>query len=185
MIDAPETKTEQDAAPTFEIEAEPGRVWGTWPPPNTAPAGQPKREPKTMVRVIVIDDQQSALRNLRWELRLEPNLEVVGEALTGADGIALAQECHPDIVVMDLEMPVMDGVQATELLHTLAPDCLIMLLTVRYNWDMHERARAAGARVVVDKLNPSIFRHAFHDLVQYVRARNVPAWPESDAVHTP
>ena len=65
-----------------------------------------------MVRTLVIGDLATARRSLRWELRLEPDLEVVAEAQTGAEGIAKAQDCHPDIVIMDVEMPGMDGIMA-------------------------------------------------------------------------
>ena len=161
----------------------PSHGWGTWPPQTNADASQSGGAQRIVVRAIVVDNQATARRSLRWELRLEPDLDVVGEARTGAEGIALAQDCHPDIVVMSVEMPVMDGVQAAERLHALAPNCLIMLLTVRDSLETHERGRAAGARVVLQKGNPAIFRSAFHDLVQFVKARNTPAWPETGPVH--
>jgi DNA-binding NarL/FixJ family response regulator len=159
-------------------EVRPGQAWGTWPPPNPGAASQVSAQRKIVVRTIVVQEQAAARRNLLVDLRLEPNLEVVGEANTAASGVALAQDQRPDIVVMDVEMPVVDGVQAAERLHALAPDCLIMLLTVRDSLATHERGRAAGARVVLQKGSPAIFRSAVHDLVEFVRARNMPAWPE-------
>ncbi len=131
-----------------------------------------------MVRIMLVDDQAILRRGLRWELRLEPDVAIVGEANTGAEGIALAQTLRPDIVIMDVEMPVMDGIQTAGRLHSLAPDCLIMLMTLRDGLQVHEQARAAGARVLLEKGSPAVFRETLHDLVQFVKARNQPAWPE-------
>lgn len=181
MIDGSEIHKE--AMGTYAPGAQPSHVWGTWPPPSKADANQSGGAQKTVVRAIVVHDQAMARRNLRWELRFEPDLEVVGDANTAAAGVALAQDQRPDIIVMDVEMPVMDGVQAAERLHALAPNCLIMLLTVFDSVETHERGRAAGARVVLQKGNPGIFRSVFHDLVQFVKARNTPAWPETGAVY--
>lgn len=175
------TGIHKEAMQTYGLRSRPLHAWGPWPPKIKADANQSDAAQRTVVRTIVVVDHATARRNLRWELRLEPDLEVVGEANTAAAGVALAQDQRPDIVVMDMEMPVMDGVQAAERLHALAPDCLIMLLTVRDSMETHERGRAAGARVVLQKGSPAIFRSAFHDLVQFVKARNTPAWPESGA----
>jgi CheY-like chemotaxis protein len=164
----------------------PSHIWGDWPPKTDDETSDPSSggpAQRSVVRAILVDDQASALHNLRYDLRLEPDLEVVGEAQSGDEAIALAQDCRPDIVVMDVEMPGMDGVQTAERLRDLAPDCLVMLLTVRDSVETHERARLAGARVVVEKRNPGIFRSAFHDLVQFVKARNSPAWPEPAAAY--
>jgi CheY-like chemotaxis protein len=178
-----ETRNHKEFMQTYDLRSRPSHVWGTWPLPNNDDANQSAGGQRTMVRTIVVDDQAAARRSLRWELRLEPDLDVVGEAHTGAEGVALAQDQRPDIVVMDVEMPVMDGVQAAERLHALAPDCMIMLLTTRDSVETHERAKAAGVRVIVEKGNPAIFRSSFHDLVQFVKARNTPAWPEAAVVY--
>jgi DNA-binding NarL/FixJ family response regulator len=130
-----------------------------------------------VVTVMLVDDQAIVRRGLRWELRLEPDIDMVGEANTGAQGIALAQDVHPDIVIMDVEMPVMDGIVAAQRLHALAPDCVVMLMSINDGGDLHDRALAAGARAFLVKGNPSIFRSTLHDLVQFVKARNSPAWP--------
>ena len=179
MIDGSEMH--EEAMGTSAPGAGPGHVWGTWPPQSKVDASQSGGARRTVVRAIVVDHQATARRGLLRELRFEPDLEVVGEANTAEAGVALAQDQRPDIVVMDVEMPVMDGVQAAERLHALAPDCVIMLLTMRDSVETHERGRAAGARVVLEKGNPAIFRNTFHDLVQFVKARNTQAWPETGA----
>ena len=88
-------------------------------------------------------------------------------------------------MIMDVDMPTMDGIEAAARLHTLAPDCLLILLTKRDSPDTHDRALSAGASVILEKGNPAIFRASLHDLVQFVKARNMPAWPESDAASAP
>jgi DNA-binding NarL/FixJ family response regulator len=134
-----------------------------------------------MVSVMLVDDQVMVRRALHWELELEPDLKIVGEANTGAAGVALAQQLHPDMVIMDVEMPVMDGLQAARRLHEMAPDCVIMLLSINDGADLHDRALAAGARIFLVKGNPALFRMSVHDLVQYVKARSAPSWPENGA----
>lgn len=177
------TETHQKALGRYMGSTRPEHIWGVWPPPETDDASPSGAVQRTVVRAIVVDDQAMARRILLRELRHEPDLEVVGEADSAAAGVALAQEQRPDIVIMDLEMPVMDGVQAARRLHALAPDCLIMLLTTVDSAEAHDRGRAAGARVVLQKGSPAIFRSAFHDLVQFVKARNTPAWPETSDVY--
>jgi len=183
MSDTPEIN--KDAARTYGIAARPAHVWGTWPPTGTSDATLPGAVQRTTVRAILVIDQSPVRRSLLSDLRNEPDLDIVGEANNAAAGLALAEDQHPDIVVMDVEMAGMDGVQATETLHALAPDCVIMLLTARDTVDTHERGRAAGARVVLQKGNQAIFRNTFHDLVQFVKARNIEPWPEPDALLAP
>ena len=156
-------------------------IWGASLSQSTADAEPYDAPAMTLVRVILVDDQGMVRRGLRRELRFETDLEVVGEASNAEAGLALAQEQRPDIVIMDVEMPVLEGIDAAERLHALAPDCLIMLLATRYNVDVHVRGKAAGARVVMEKDNPEVFRNTFHDLVQFVKARNMPAWPDIGA----
>ena len=132
-----------------------------------------------MVRVMLVDAQAVLRQGLRWELQLEPDLDIVGEANAGAEGVALAQLLRPDIVIMDVEMPVMDGIQAATSLHALAPGCVVLLMTIHDGRVMSQRALAAGAHVLLEKGNPALFRATLHDLVQLVKARNTPAWPES------
>ena len=67
----------------------------------------------TPIRILLVDDQPSVLRGLRMRLELEPDLEVVGEATNGATALEEAERVAPNIVLMDVEMPVMDGISAT------------------------------------------------------------------------
>jgi DNA-binding NarL/FixJ family response regulator len=65
------------------------------------------------LRVLIADDQTLVRGGFRMILGAEPNIEVVGEASDGAEAVAIANEVHPDVVLMDVRMPVMDGIEAT------------------------------------------------------------------------
>lgn len=72
-----------------------------------------------MIRVLLVDDQALVRSGFRIILESEPDLEVVAEAATGAEAVDLARELHPDVICMDVEMPVMDGIEAAR--QILAP----------------------------------------------------------------
>jgi CheY-like chemotaxis protein len=158
---------------------EPLPVWHTLPSPSKKQADQADTPSMSVVRAIVVDDHGVVRRSLRRDLRFETDLEVIGEASSAEAGLILAQEQHPDIVIMDVEMPHLEGLDAAERLHAMAPDCVLILLATRYSADVHIQGKAAGARVVMEKGNPEVFRNTLHDLTQFVKARNAPAWPEA------
>src|SRR5690606_35804324 len=74
----------------------------------------PRRVGRTaMIRVLLVDDQELVRAGLRIILEFEPGIEVAGEAATGATAVALAAELRPDVICMDVEMPEMDGIEAS------------------------------------------------------------------------
>ena len=81
------------------------------------------------VRVIIVDDHNVIRQGLRLFLSLDREIEVVGEAADGAAGVELARALRPDVVLMDILMPVMDGVVATGLIRTEMPDIEVVALT--------------------------------------------------------
>jgi DNA-binding NarL/FixJ family response regulator len=81
------------------------------------------------IRILVADDHSVVRQGLRMFLSLDSELEVVGEAVDGADAVRLARELHPDVVLMDLVMPRMDGIAATTAIRRELPDVEIVALT--------------------------------------------------------
>ncbi|MFF9049791.1 response regulator [Streptomyces erythrochromogenes] len=93
-----------------------------------------------MIRVLIADDQPLVRRGLALILGPDPEFEVVGEAEDGARAVALARELRPDVVVMDIRMPVLDGVRATAELARTLPDVRVLALST---FDMDEYVVAA------------------------------------------
>jgi two-component system, NarL family, response regulator LiaR len=81
------------------------------------------------IRIVIADDHSVVRQGLRMFLSLDPELEVVGEAADGAQALRLAQQLRPDVVVMDLLMPVMDGIAATAAIRRELPDTEVLALT--------------------------------------------------------
>lgn len=86
-------------------------------------------ENETAIKVLLVDDHEMVRIGLAAVLSTEEDIEVVGEASNGADGIRLAQEYRPDVVLMDLVMEGMDGIETTRKLLQLYPECKVIVLT--------------------------------------------------------
>ncbi len=82
-----------------------------------------------MIRVLLVDDQALLRAGFRMILAAEPDLEVAGEAGDGAEAVALVGELKPDVVIMDLRMPTMDGIEATRLITEAHDDVRVVVLT--------------------------------------------------------
>jgi two-component system, NarL family, response regulator LiaR len=81
------------------------------------------------VRILITDDHGVVRQGLRMFLSLDPELEVVGEAENGQEALTMARELRPDVVLMDLLMPVMDGIEATKAIRAEMPDVEVVALT--------------------------------------------------------
>lgn len=92
------------------------------------------------VRILIADDQPLVRRGLALMLAPEPDFQVVAEAADGAEAVRLAHEHRPDVIVMDIRMPVLDGIAATERLTAELPDCRVLALST---FDMDEHVVAA------------------------------------------
>jgi DNA-binding NarL/FixJ family response regulator len=82
-----------------------------------------------MIRILLVDDQALFREGVRTLLSVQPGLEVVGEAGNGEEALRQAAALRPDVVLMDLHMPVLDGVSATRRLRESWPDCRVIVLT--------------------------------------------------------
>ncbi|WP_030717647.1 response regulator [Streptomyces sp. NRRL S-237] len=101
--------------------------------------------PTRTVRVLLVDDQPLVRSGLRVLMADTADLEVVGEAGTGTDGVRLAAELRPDVVLMDIRMPGMDGIEATGLITAQAEDVKVLVLTTFDEDDHVYGALRAGA----------------------------------------
>jgi DNA-binding NarL/FixJ family response regulator len=104
-----------------------------------------------MIRLVLVDDQSIVRQGLRRRLTLEPDMTVVGEASNGREAMTLLQQLTPDIVLMDVEMPEMDGISATAVMRASAPHSAVVLLSIYDDVSTRARGHAAGAAAFVDK----------------------------------
>ena len=98
------------------------------------------------IKVLIVDDIPSTLDNLQKLLSFEPDIQVVGTAVNGKEGVEQAKKLSPDIVLMDVNMPIMDGIQATETLAQEVPSSPVIIMSVQGERDYLRRAMQSGAR---------------------------------------
>ncbi len=104
-----------------------------------------------MIRLLLVDDQPAVRRGLLMRLHLEPDIQIVGEASTGREALRLAQSLAPDVVLMDVEMPEMDGIEATAALRLAVSQSAVVILSIHDDEQTRGRAQAAGAVAFVEK----------------------------------
>jgi DNA-binding NarL/FixJ family response regulator len=97
------------------------------------------------IRILLADDQSLFREGLRTLLSVQTGFEVVGEAANGEEALRLAATLHPDVVLMDVRMPVLDGVAATRKLHGMIPTCRVIVLTTFDDDEYVFEALRAGA----------------------------------------
>jgi len=118
------------------------------------------------IQVAVVDDTDDSREMILRMLQFDPNIEVIGTARTGLEAISLAQKLKPDVVVMDINMPDMDGITATENIRKKVPFVQVVILSVQSDPNYMRRAMLAGARdfltkpPMIDELTSAIRRAA-------------------------
>jgi pilus assembly protein CpaE len=116
------------------------------------------------IRVIIVDDIAETRENIRKLLQFESDVEVIGVARTGREAIDLSKEAKPDVVLMDINMPDMDGITATDAIRKILPYVQIVILSVQSDPNYMRRAMMAGATdfltkpPTIDELNSAIRR---------------------------
>lgn len=103
--------------------------------------------------VLVVDDSVSFLRSATAFLSRDPRLRIAGSATNGRDGLALVERLAPDLVLMDLAMPEMDGLAATSLIKSLPHPPCVFLVTLLDTPGYQRRAEAVGADAFIPKAN--------------------------------
>lgn len=138
------------------------------------------------IRVLIVDDIPETRENLRKLLYFESDIEVVGAAISGEEGIQMAKELRPHIVLMDINMPGVDGITASEAISQEVPTTQVIMMSVQGEADYLRRSMLAGAREFLikpfssDELVSSIRR--VYELGAAQRARyQAPAPPTSVA----
>src|ERR1700676_2930290 len=102
-------------------------------------------------RVLLVDDNTGVRSLVRQLFESEPDFEISGEAENGRDAVEKAKNLKPDVIILDLSMPVMTGLDAAPLLRKLLPDTRIILFTVQEGCEVERLARAAGIHAAVSK----------------------------------
>jgi DNA-binding NarL/FixJ family response regulator len=104
-----------------------------------------------MTRILIVDDNPHVRNALRVCLEMNQGHEVCGEAENGQDGMELARQLKPDIVLLDYAMPNMNGLEAARLISASMPQCGMILFTMFASNELCTLAQAAGIRAVVSK----------------------------------
>ena len=114
-------------------------------------------------QVLIADDHEMLRRGVRTTLQTEPDLEICGEAVNGQDAVDKARELHPDLVILDINMPVLNGLVAVRQILRYCPSTKIVIFSVHDSDQTRQEVRAVGAHGFVSKGKDS------HDLLRVVR----------------
>jgi two-component system, NarL family, response regulator DesR len=108
------------------------------------------------VRVLVVDDHALFAEALMLTLGIDCRIEVVGSASSGAEAVSLAEALRPDVVLMDVHMPSMDGIEATRRVRNVSPGSRVVMVTAARSPEVAYHALAAGAERCLTKDTPAV-----------------------------
>lgn len=103
------------------------------------------------IKVVIVDDTAETRNNIKALLAFEKKIEVIGEAENGEEAIFISKEAKPDIVLMDINMPILDGIKATQEISLIVPETTVIIMSVQSEQEYLKRAMAAGARGFLNK----------------------------------
>ncbi len=119
------------------------------------------------IRVLIVDDHAIVRAGMRMLLENDPQIAIVGEGETGADALRLARELAPDVIVMDVTMPDMDGVEATRRIKAELPQVAVLAVTIHEGTDYFFRMLQAGSSGYVPKrAAPEDLLRAIHTVAE-------------------
>jgi pilus assembly protein CpaE len=120
-------------------------------------------ETEKNIRILIVDDNKITVENVTRLLSFESDLEVIASASNGREGVELAAELKPDIILMDINMPDMDGIEACQHITRISPTSRVMMMSVQADMAYFKKAMNAGAREFLTK------PFDLDDLIQTVR----------------
>jgi DNA-binding NarL/FixJ family response regulator len=103
-------------------------------------------------RILVVDDYEPFRRAVRFVFKLREDLQIVGEASTGLEAVQKAKELQPDLILLDLDLPILNGMQVARRLRDAVPRSKVLILSIESSGDIVEQALSAGAMGYVYKL---------------------------------
>ena len=104
-----------------------------------------------MIKLLLVDDEPAVLKGLQMRLAAEPDMTVIGEAADGETALSLAPALLPDIVLMDFQLPRMDGIATTRALRAICPKVAVIMLTIHDSAAMQTSAEKAGVAAFITK----------------------------------
>ena len=154
--------TNGDGIDSKSVGSDPRRRRAEHGAPQSETAGEDARA----IRVLLVDDHRIMREGLAALLTDEPDLEIVGEADNGKEAVDLVQRARPDVVIMDVSMPVMNGIEATRIIKRLYPHVRVIALSMFQEEDMSKGMVGAGAETYLNKMGPA------EQLINVIRKKN-------------
>jgi pilus assembly protein CpaE len=143
---------------------------------------------KRKIRILIADDSEQMRRNMRRIIELEEGMEIVGEAVNGEEAVRWVNQTRPDIVMMDVQMPILDGIKATEAITAEHPEVGVIIVSVEGDTEHFRSAMIAGARnYLLKPYTSDALIAAIHRLAQRqpLRARSTPEESTIIAIYSP